>query len=291
MDKRLLSAMLDVDERHWWYRGRRRVILAELSRLALPPGARILDAGCGSGRTMVDLAAYGLVCGIELDPDAAATAAARDSFEVRTGRVEQLPWQEGSFDLIACLDVIEHVPDDRLALRELRRVCRPGGRLIVTVPAHPLLWSRHDEQNHHYRRYTRSTLHGAALAAGWELERLTSFMSLLLAPAAAVRLAQRQLAGVRRAGGHRARVRRADGHQAGVRRADGHQAGVRRVGDPGERGTDLDLGPPWLNGLLELPLRAEARWLAGGHRLPFGLSLLGVLRKPPAAAKGAAPRL
>jgi 2-polyprenyl-3-methyl-5-hydroxy-6-metoxy-1,4-benzoquinol methylase len=270
MDKRLLSAMLDVDERHWWYRGRRRVILAELSRLALPPGARILDAGCGSGRTMVDLARYGLVCGIELDPDAAATAAARDSFEVRTGRVEQLPWKEGSFDLIACLDVIEHVPDDRLALRELRRVCRPGGRLIVTVPAHPLLWSRHDEQNHHYRRYTRSTLHGAALAAGWELERITSFMSLLLAPAAAVRLAQRQLAG-----------RREDG---------GHRVGGRRAGDSGRRGTDLDLGPPWLNGLLEVPLRAEARWLAGGHRLPFGLSLLGVLHKPPAAANGTMPR-
>jgi len=256
MDKRLLSAMLDVDEEHWWYRGRRRIIAAELSRLAIPPGARILDAGCGSGRTMVDLARHGEVCGIELDPDAAAAAAARDGFEVRVGRVERLPWADRTFDLITCLDVIEHVPDDRAALRELRRVCRPGGWLLVTVPAHPLLWSRHDEQNHHYRRYTRASLHAAALAAGWELERLTAFMSLLLVPAAAVRLAQRHLA----------------------------SAG-------GDRGTDLALGPAWLNGLLECPLAAEARWLGSGRRLPLGLSLLGLLRRPSAMANGAAAGL
>jgi 2-polyprenyl-3-methyl-5-hydroxy-6-metoxy-1,4-benzoquinol methylase len=254
MDKRLLSAMLDVDEDHWWYRGRRRIIAAELSRLPLPEHARILDAGCGSGRTMADLARHGEVLGIERDPAAAAAAAARDGFEVRIGRVEQLPWEEGCFDLITCLDVIEHVPDDREALRELRRVCRPGGWAIVTVPAYPLLWSRHDEQNHHYRRYTRATLHAAALAAGWQLERITAFMSLLLAPAAIVRLAQRRLAS-----------------------------------QAAERGTDLHVGPSWLNGLLERPLRAEARWLAGGHRLPFGLSLLAVLRKPRPSGEGAAP--
>lgn len=248
----MLSAMLDLDERHWWYRGRRRVIVGELSRLGLPERARILDAGCGSGRTMVDLARYGVVSGIELDADAAAAAARRDGFEVRIGRVEQLPYDDARFDLITCLDVIEHVPDDREALRELRRVCRPGGWLIVTVPAYPLLWSRHDEQNHHHRRYTRGTLHAAALASGWELARLTSFMSLLLIPAAAVRLAQRHL-----------------------------------TTPVGERGTDLELGPAWLNGLLELPLAAEAGWLGRGHSLPFGLSLLGVLRKPAAAANGA----
>ena len=88
----------------------------------------------------------------------------------QVGRLEELPWEDGTFDLITCLDVIEHVPDDVAALAELRRVCRPGGWLLVTVPAYQALWSRHDEANHHYRRYSRAALRAAArrrrLAAG-----------------------------------------------------------------------------------------------------------------------------
>jgi len=71
MDQALMKATLEVDEHHWWYRGRRRVILAEVNRLRLPPGASVLDAGCGSGRTLMELVRYGEVEGIELDPDAA----------------------------------------------------------------------------------------------------------------------------------------------------------------------------------------------------------------------------
>jgi SAM-dependent methyltransferase len=243
MDERLMKTMLEVDEHHWWYRGRRRIISVELERLPLPAGARLLDAGCGSGRTLEQLRGYGQVCGIELSPDAAGLARGRGDFDVRIGRLEELPWAPATFDLITCLDVIEHTPDDRLTLRELRRVCKPGGWLLVTVPAYQALWSRHDEINHHYRRYVRGTLSSAAAAAGWQVERMTSFNSLLLAPAAAVRLAQ------------------------------------RRRPDPAYT-TDLQLGPAWLNGALELPLRMEARWLAGGRTLPAGLSLLAVLRNP-----------
>ena len=71
MDERLMNAMLELDDRHWWYRGRRRIIRAELDRLPVPPGARVLDAGCGSGRTLEELGRYGEVSGIELDPGAA----------------------------------------------------------------------------------------------------------------------------------------------------------------------------------------------------------------------------
>jgi SAM-dependent methyltransferase len=247
MDERLMKAMLDVDEHHWWYRGRRRIIRAELDRIPLGSAARVLDAGCGSGRTLEELGRYGEVHGLELNPEAAEIARARGRGEVVVGRLEELPWDDGTFDLITCLDVIEHTPDDRATLHELRRVCRPGGWLLVTVPAYPALWSLHDEANHHYRRYGRRTLRSAALAAGWTVARITSFNTLLLAPAAVVRLAQR-----------------------------------RRVASDGYTPA-LTLGPPWLNQALELPLRIEAKWLAEGRTLPAGLSLMAVMHNPRAS--------
>jgi SAM-dependent methyltransferase len=244
MDERLMKAMLDVDEHHWWYRGRRRIIRAELDQIPLAAGARVLDAGCGSGRTLEQLGRYGDVHGIELNPDAAEVARARGCGEVVVGRLEELPWDAGSFDLITCLDVIEHTPDDRATLRELRRVCRPGGWLLVTVPAYQALWSLHDAANHHYRRYGRRTLRSAALAAGWTVRRMSSFNTVLLAPAAVVRLAQR-----------------------------------RRLATDGYTPA-LTLGPRWLNEVLECPLQVEAKWLAGGHTLPAGLSLMAVMQNP-----------
>ncbi|MBV9425497.1 MAG: class I SAM-dependent methyltransferase [Solirubrobacterales bacterium] len=243
MDKRELNALLAMDDHHWWYRGRRRIIRAELDRLPLPPRARVLDAGCGSGRMLVELVRYAEVHGIELDEDAAQLARARGLGEVRIGRLEELPWEDGAFDLITAFDVIEHTPDDRRTLSELQRVSAPGGWLLLTVPAYQALWSQHDEVNHHYRRYGRPTLRATATDAGWRVRRMTSFNSLLLAPAAAVRLARR-------------RRRRSDYE------------------------SELTIGPPWLNSALEQPLRAEARWLATGHTLPFGLSLLAVLENP-----------
>jgi SAM-dependent methyltransferase len=251
MDPIVMQAMLGADERHWWYRGRRRVIRAELDRLALPEHPAILDAGCGSGRTMQELAAYGRVSGIELSPSAVEVARARGVGEVLIGRLEELPFADESFDLITCLDVIEHTPDDHVTLAELRRVCRAGGHLLVTVPAYPRLWSEHDVANHHHRRYTRAALRSAALAAGWEVGRMTSFNSVLLAPAAAVRLI---------------RGRHLDGEAAGG-------------GADAEFRDELSIGPSWLNGALEQPLALEARWLRRGGTLPFGLSLLAILRR------------
>jgi SAM-dependent methyltransferase len=243
MDERLMQVMLAVDDQHWWYRGRRQIIHAELRKLRLPADAQVLDAGCGSGRTLEELVGYGEVHGIELDPQAAEIAQARGVGEVRVGRLEELPWEADTFELITCLDVIEHTSDDRATLRELRRVSKPGGWLLVTVPAYQYLWSQHDEANHHYRRYARDTLDAAALEAGWRVRRMTSFNSVLFAPAALVRIIQR-------------------------RRSNSDYT------------PDLALGPAWLNSVLERPLRAEARWLAGGRTLPVGLSLLALLQNP-----------
>jgi SAM-dependent methyltransferase len=236
-----LAAMLANDERHWWYRGRRRVLAAVLDGLDLPRRAAILDAGCGSGRTLDDLAARGTVCGVDTSATAVEMARRRGHRDVRVAAAEDLPFGDRTFDLVTCLDVIEHTPDDRATLAELLRVTRPGGVLVATVPAYQSLFSAHDVINGHYRRYRAATLRAVAVAAGWHAVADTHFNAVLLAPAALVRLARR------------------------------HRAGNR---------SELTFTPRLLNRALELPLDREARLIANGHRLPFGLSLLMVLRRP-----------
>src|SRR4029077_5669995 len=141
------------EDRHWWYQGRRRVLQQAIARLGLPAHAHILDAGCGSGRNMLDLAHHGIVTGVELSPTSVQLARDRGAGEVLEGSVMDMPFDAASFDLTVRLDVIEHLADDVSALRELRRVTKPSGALLVTVPAYQWLWSGHDEINHHHRRY------------------------------------------------------------------------------------------------------------------------------------------
>jgi SAM-dependent methyltransferase len=243
------QAMLAIDDRHWWYRGRRRVVRAVLDGAGLPPRARLLDAGAGSGRTLDELARYGAAAGVELNPLGVEAARRRGHADVRQAPVEAIPHPDESFDLVTCLDVIEHTPDDVRSLRELRRVTRPGGAALVTVPAYPRLWSRHDVVNRHHRRYTRRMLRTAAAGAGWRVERMTSFNAAYLLPAALVRIARRGPEPVGGAGG-------------------------------GNGPSELALTPPALDALLELPLRAEAALIARGVSLPAGLSLLALLRAP-----------
>ena len=244
MDEAEFRVLVSQDERHWWFRGRRRVINAQLDRLGLPGGCAVLDAGCGSGRTMDELRRFGHVAGFDLNELGVAHARARGHDDVRVARLEATPWSDESFDLITCLDVLEHTPDDVVSLRELRRVARPGAALLVTVPAYQALWSSHDVANHHYRRYRRPALLAAGREAGWEPVTWSYFNSILLAPAAAVRLAERL---------------------------------PRRRGERGR--SHVEVTPPALDGLLELPLRAEAAAVRRGVRLPVGMSLMAVFRR------------
>jgi SAM-dependent methyltransferase len=252
MEDSELPAMLARDADHWWYRGRRRILNGELDRLSPPPGARFLDAGCGSGRTLDDLARLGRVTGLDISPIAVRAARAL-GHDVLEADILDIPLPDASFDVVTCLDVLEHVRDDRRALGELLRVTRPGGAIVVTVPAYPSLWSSHDVANGHFRRYRRTTLRLLAAAAGGEVVRDTHFNAALLAPIAVVRRM--------------------------LRRPDCSRG----------RRSDLDLTSPRLDWLLELPLRAEAWFLAAGGRLPFGLSLLMVLRRAGRAGAAEAP--
>src|SRR5947209_6825761 len=230
------------EDRHWWYRGRRTVLNRVIKDLDLPQHARILDAGCGSGRNMVELSRYGTVSAIELSPASVALARGRRAGEVIEGSVLEMPFADASFDLVASLDVIEHLEDDVGALRELRRVVAPGGALLATVPAYQWLWSGHDEINHHYRRYTRSSLERAGASAGWHGVRTTYFNSLLLPIAILLRVLERF---------------------------------SRR---PTESSLDLWVPPEPLNWLLERPMLLEAGLIGRGGRIPAGLSLLTVFR-------------
>lgn len=251
MDRVEVQAMLDNEDRHWWYRGRRRIVLDEIGRLHVKPGARILDAGCGSGRLLDELTAYGEVSGLDHNPDSVEIARERGHPDVRQGVVEDLPWEDGTFDLITCLDVVEHTADDRVTLRELGRVLKVGGHLLITVPAIQAIWSSHDVFNNHYRRYDRRMMRKAAHDAGLHIERMTYFNSLLFPPAAAVRLFRRIL----------------------------ERDATSTINGNGQHFPDAKLTPMWLSPTLELALKAEASWLRTERTLPVGLSLLAVLHR------------
>ncbi len=193
MERVVYDRMAELDERHWWYRARRD-ILADLiaRRIAPPAGSRILEVGCGTGHNLAMLGGFGQVDAIEVD------GAARDMASRRLGRaVMNAPLPEltgiadGGYDMIAILDVLEHVEADEAALAGMAAKLKPGGCILITVPAHPWMWSAHDVVNHHKRRYTKATLRGVIARAGLGLDMLSYFNSLLFPLAAAARVAGR----------------------------------------------------------------------------------------------------
>jgi SAM-dependent methyltransferase len=187
VEEQLERRTLAAEDQHWWYRGRRGIVLDAVARsLGVDGRPRILDAGCGGGATLAALAEHGDAIGLEPSPLSRRRALDR-GLDVVDGTLERLPFDDDSFDLGLVLDVLEHLDDDVAGLAELRRVIRPGGSLIVTVPAHPRLWSRHDDLNHHRRRYTRAMMAAAAQRSGWRVELLSHFNTLLLPVALAAR--------------------------------------------------------------------------------------------------------
>jgi SAM-dependent methyltransferase len=188
MDDLLLKQHLELEERHWWFVARRRILLSLLEReLGDRRNLDVLDAGCGGGATMENLRRHGRVRGMEFAPEAVEYNRERGR-DVVEGSIEELPFEDASFDLALALDVIEHVPDDARALEELYRVLRPGGALLATAPALDLLWSAHDVANGHYRRYTTRDLGERLEAAGFEVVTLSYFNTLLFPAILAARL-------------------------------------------------------------------------------------------------------
>jgi SAM-dependent methyltransferase len=193
MERVVYDRMAEHDSTHWWYRARRDVLRDYLARYGgLPPAARLLEIGCGTGHNLPMLATFGAVEAIEIDPAARAIAERRLGRPVGDAPLPELPGVErGAFDLVAVLDVVEHIADDRAALAAIATLLRPGGKVLIAVPAHQWMWSAHDVVNHHHRRYSKATLVAAIRGAGLRPTHLTAFNSLLFPLAAAARIAGR----------------------------------------------------------------------------------------------------
>ncbi|WP_374943812.1 class I SAM-dependent methyltransferase [Sphingomonas sp.] len=193
MDRRVHDRMAEHDSTHWWYRARRDILRDYLKRYGgLPKDARILEIGCGTGHNLAMLATFGAVEAIEIDEGSRAIAETRLGRSVGVAPLPELPGVErGAYDLVAVLDVVEHIDDDVAALTAMRSLLKPDGKILIAVPAHQWMWSAHDVVNHHHRRYSRKTLSAAILAAGLRPEKLRWFNSLLFPLAAAARIAGR----------------------------------------------------------------------------------------------------
>jgi len=190
VERIIYDRMAELDTRHWWYRARRDILSDLITRRIAPPrDARVLEVGCGTGHNLAMLGSFGSIDAVELDPAAREMASQRLGRDVIDARLPELDGLEsGAYDLVTALDVIEHVEDDRAALQGLARCLKPGGHILVTVPAFPFLWSAHDVANHHHRRYTRATLKAAVEQAGLKLEFMGWFNSLLFPLAVADRM-------------------------------------------------------------------------------------------------------
>ncbi len=195
MDRSAYDRFAELEERHFWRIGRRAVILDLLARWRPEGALRILDLGGACSLVSREMQRFGAVTVVEPDLESARFAREELGVDARPGSLpDDLPEDLtalGPFDVVTLFDVIEHIDDDVAALAAARRVLRPGGLLLLTVPALPLLWSDHDVAVHHRRRYTRASLRRAIEAAGFQVERLSYHTCLLFPLVLAQRLASR----------------------------------------------------------------------------------------------------
>ena len=238
MERVVYQQMAELDDRHWWYRARRRILAELVRREARPPkDARILEIGCGTGHNLSMLAGFGHVDGLELDDEMRALSEKRLGRKIMRSPLPELSEvKDKSYDLIGAFDVIEHIDDDVAAVAAIATKLKPGGKFMMTVPAHPWMWTAHDVANHHKRRYSKRALKALIDGSPLKLDRIGYFNSLLFP----VAVAERAVSKLR-----------------------------------GKDDGNVSLPPAPLNSALEAVFGAE-RYLVGRLPLPPGLSLFAV---------------
>ena len=240
-----------LEEQHWWFASRRDAVYDLVKGLQLPVDATILEIGCSGGPLMQRLRAAGYtdLTGIDVSEPAIELSRARGVSHVSVMDGAALDFANARFDLIIASDVLEHIENEQQALREWVRVLKPGGRMLVFVPAHTYLWSEHDVVNHHFRRYSRQSLLHALGRAGLQVQRSSFWNAALYFPTAALRLGRRLLFGP-----------------------------VPSEKKPNATGDLHDFGDP-ANSLILQWIKAENRLLRY-FNLPLGISVFALARKP-----------
>ncbi|NOZ01069.1 MAG: class I SAM-dependent methyltransferase [Deltaproteobacteria bacterium] len=243
MEESEYEVMASVEDGHFWFVGTRAIVKDAFVRAGLRRDHRVLDIGCGTGGTMRALDGAADFVGLDVSLKAARLAFRRTGNPIMAGSAVAPPFLDESFDCVLALDVFEHIEDDLSAIRQVRRILRPGGVLIATVPCHPFLFSEHDEALHHVRRYTRKGFVDLLNSVGMRTERVTWTNTILFPAAAVYRLAANGLRGRDKAPKSNAAIR----------------TGA-------------------LNGLLTRVFMVERRMIAR-FDMPFGLGLLTVARR------------
>lgn len=165
-----------IEQSHWWFRGRRRILagfVEDICKHVTDRRPRILDVGCGTGANLLFLSQYGDAEGVDVSEDALAFCRERGLDHVKQGAGEELPYEDGTFDLVTALDVVEHMDDDLAGVKEMFRVLRPGGHALLFVPTFMFLWGLQDDVSNHRRRYRLPQLRRVLEQAGFEIERST----------------------------------------------------------------------------------------------------------------------
>ena len=247
METQEYKTMNQLERAYWWFHGKRFLVEMLLNRLikveAEPPS--LLDIGCGTGMIMELLNGFGKAYGIDFSPQAIQILKHHKVKSlVHADATRSIPFKSATFFAITSLDVLEHVDDDVSALEEAFRVCKPGGYMLLTVPAFDILWSSHDVALHHKRRYKRTQILNKATGLGWQVTMCSYYNTALFLPILLFR-----------------------------------KIGNRRKGTPKvESDFSIHL-PQWLNRILSFLFTSEIRILRYID-LPFGVSLISVLRKP-----------
>lgn len=186
MRKYLYEDLYNLEEKHWWHIAKRRTVKKVIEKYNKIVKPKILDIGCGAGKSMEELQKIGVVYGLDSSKQAINYCLKRGLRNLKLGKAENTNLSSNYFDIITLLDVLEHTDDD-LALKEMRRILKRGGLLIITVPAFSWLWSRWDEILHHRRRYSKDELNKILMKNDFKPLKMTHLYSFLILPALVVR--------------------------------------------------------------------------------------------------------